>query len=108
MSRLRLACCAAIAVNFAALKLDGQSPAASSEFIAFRVDAQRVVATVQETQVEGRQVREELSPPPVAQFGYEYFEPPESWGELLDEYNVGGRWLIHTAPGRVFEATVER
>ena len=108
MSRLPLACCAAIAVNFAALKLDGQSPAASSEFIAFRVDAQRVVATVQETQVEGPQVREGLSPHPVAQFGYEYFEPPQSWGELLDEYSVGSRWLIHTAPGRVFEATVER
>jgi len=91
-----------------AARLYGQAPAPSSEFIAFRVDSERVVATVLELPVEGPQVREGLSPPPVARFGYEYFEPPDYWGTLPNDHTVGDRWLIHAAPGRVFEASVER
>ncbi len=93
---------------FAAAKLYAQSPAPSSEFIAFRGDPERVVATVLVPSVEGPQVREGLSPPRVARFGYEYFEPPDYWGKLSNDHNVGDRWLVHTSPGRVFEATVER
>lgn len=95
------------ALFLAAAKPYGQAPASSSEFIAFRADAERVVATVQELRVEGPQVREGLSPPPVAHFGYEYFDPPDHWS-TPDDHNIGGRWLIHTGPGQVFEATVER
>jgi hypothetical protein len=87
--------------------LHGQSPASSAEYVAFRVDAERVVATVLVQKVEGPQVREGLSPPPVAHFGYEYFEPPDYWG-VRNDHNVGDRWVIHTAPGQVFEATVQR
>jgi hypothetical protein len=96
-----------VAFTLAAATPSGQSPAQSSEYIAFRVDAERVVATLFTKDVEGPQVREGLSPRPVAQFGYEYFDPPNYW-PVADAESVGDRWVIHTAPGQMFEATVER
>ena len=95
-----------VACTVAAASLYGQSPA-SSEYVAFRVDAAQVVATVRVQKVEGPQVREGLSARPIARFGYEYFDPPDYWG-VRNDHNVGDRWVIHTAPGQVFEATVQR
>lgn len=93
----------------AAPRLYSQSAAPSDEFIAFRVDDKHVVATVSTPRgVDGRQVREGLSPSPVARFGYEYFEPPDFWGTLPNDHHVGDRRWIHTAPGQAYEATVER
>lgn len=97
-----------VAVILAAATLYGQSASPASEYIAFRVDAERVVATVLVRDVNLPQVREGVSRPPVARFGYEYFEPPDSWGELRHDHTVGDQWLIHTAPGQVLQATVER
>src|SRR5688500_11477057 len=114
MNCFRLACCLGLvgwgaAFIVARPRLYGQSPAPSDEFIAFRVDDEHVVATVLTPRgVDAPQVREGLSPSPVARFGYEYFEPPDFWGTLPDDHNVGDRWWIHTAPGQVYEATVER
>jgi len=99
----------AAALMVEAAQLYGQSPDSSAEFIAFRVDAEHVVATVLIPRAaDGPQVREGLSPSPVARFGYEYFEPPDYWGTLPTDHNIGDRWVIHTAPGEVYEATVER
>ena len=96
-----------VSLILAVATLYGQSPASSPEYIAFRVDAERVIATLWVQDVEGPQVREGLSPPPVARFGYEYFEPPDYWRVQSDD-KAGDRWVIHTAPGQAFEATVER
>ncbi len=92
----------------AAATLYGQSPSPASEFIAFRVDGERVIATVLVRDVNLPQVRKGLSPLPVAQFGYPYFEPPDNWGDLRTDHKAGDRWLIHAAPGQVFQATVDR
>jgi hypothetical protein len=97
-----------LAFILAAATVAGQSPSPSSEHIAFRVDAERVVATVLVRDVNRPQVRKGLSRPPVARFGYEYFEPPDYWGDLRNDHKVADRWLIHTAPGQVLQATVER
>ena len=106
MARLPLACAAFV---LATAGLYAQSSDPSSEFVVFRVDAERVIATVLlPRNADGPQVREGLSPRPVARFGYEYFEPPRYWGALPDDHNAGDRWLIHTAPGQLFESTVER
>ena len=102
-SRLFLAVSCIVAATMAY----GQSPASSSEYIAFRVDAERVVATVLVQKAVGPQVREGLSPPPVARFGYKYFEPLDNWG-VPGDHNVGDRWVIHAGPAQVFEGTVER
>jgi hypothetical protein len=85
----------------------GQSPVPSSEYIAFRVDATRVVATVSVREAKVPQVREGLSPPPVARFGYRYFEAPAHWKEQ-GGHNVGDRWVIHAGSAQAFEGTVER
>jgi hypothetical protein len=97
-----------VAFALAAATLYGQSPSPLSEYIAFQVDAERVVATVLVRDLNLPQVREGVSRPPVARFGYEYFEPPDYWGDLRNDYEVGDQWLIHTAPGQVLQATVER
>ena len=97
-----------VAFILAAATLYGQSPSVTSEYIAFRVDADHVVATVLVRDVNLPQVHKGLSPVPVAQFGYQYFEPPDYWGDLRTDHNVGDRWLIQTAPGQVLHATVER
>jgi hypothetical protein len=97
-----------VAFILAATTLSGQLPSPASEYIAFRVDAERVVATVLVRDANLPQVRKGLSPSPVARFGYQYFEPPDYWGDLPNDHKAGDRWSIHTAPGQVFQATVER
>ncbi len=97
-----------VAFVLAAATLYGQSPSPASEYIAFRVDADQVVATVLVRDVNLPQVHKGLSPVPVAQLGYRYFEPPDYWGDLRTDHKVGDRWLIQTAPGQVFQATVDR
>ena len=108
MSRVRRPLLVSSIACILATTLYGQAPASSSEYIAFRVDAERVVATVLVRNVNLPQVREGQSPRPVARFGYEYFEPPDYWGDLQNDHNIGDPWFIQTAPGQVFDATVER
>ena len=97
-----------VAVVLAAAALYGQSPSPPSEYIAFRVDAERVIATVLVRDVNLPQVRKGLSPSPVARFGYQHFEPPDYWGDLRNDHKAGEPWLIHTASGHVLPAIVER
>lgn len=86
--------------------LNGQAPA-PSEYVAFRADAERVVATLLVEEGKPPQVTQGFSQPPVARLGYRYFDPPRHWSKQ-QEFPAGDRWLIHTAPGQVFDATVER
>ena len=102
----RLALATALILGMTTLR--SQPAVSSSEYIAFRVDAERVIAHLRTLpNVDGPQVRTGLSPSPRAKFGYEHFDPPVYW-QVTNEYSVGDRWTIHTAPGRTFEATVER
>ena len=71
-----------VAVVLATAALYGQSPSPPSEHIAFRVDAERVIATVLVLDLRTcPQVHKGLSPSPVAWFGYQHFEPPDYWGD---------------------------
>lgn len=102
----RLALATALILGMTPLR--SQPAVSSPEYIAFRVDAERVLAHLRTLpNVDGPQVRTGLSPRPVAKFGYEHFDPPEYW-QVAKEHSVGDRWTIHTAPGRTFDATVER
>jgi hypothetical protein len=87
----------------------GQAPGAGSSFIAFRVDGDRVVATIKVTDRSEQQVSERLSPEPMARFGYRYFDPPAQWREQnAAAMRAGEPWLIHSAPGQAFQADAER
>ena len=56
-----------------------------------------------------KQVRDGLSAEPIARFGYQYFDPPALWDQQdAAGMGAGDRWLIQTAPGKVFQAETER
>ena len=87
----------------------GQATRPESLFVAFRADANRVVATITVTEASTPQITEGLSPEPVARFGYRYFDPPAQWREeSAIEVHAGDRWQIHAAPGQAFQAEAER
>jgi hypothetical protein len=80
------------------------------EYIAFRFDDRRVIATIKIVDPPAsRQVREGLSAAPAARFGYPYFTPPAAW---TDRWPAGIRsqhdWAIHTGAGQPIAATLER
>src|SRR6185436_2937130 len=78
-------------------------------FVAFRADANRVVATITVTEASTPQITEGLSPEPVARLGYRYFDPPAQWREEnAIEVHAGDRWQIHAASGQAFQAEAER
>jgi hypothetical protein len=86
-----------------------QERTAEPAFVAFRVDEHRVIATLTVTEPLARQVREGLSPEPVARFGYRHFEPPASWHDRVPaDIRDARRWTIHAGPGQVFAAETER
>ena len=86
----------------------GQAPSPEFGYIAFRVDDRRLIANILVRNVSLPQVREDLSPHPLARYGYKHFELPRSWLDLPTDIRSGDRWLVHTSPARVIEATVDR
>jgi hypothetical protein len=87
----------------------GQVPGPESSFVAFRVDGDRVVATIRVMDLSGQHVTDGLSAEPMARFGYRYFDPPALWREQsAADMPSGDRWLIHSAPGQAFQAETER
>ncbi len=104
---------AGVAAIAAALLTDatvaGQEAGPASAFVAFRLDADRVVATLRVTDFGTRQVTDGLSVPPRVRYGYPYFDLPAAWREKgVPDVPAGQRWLIHAAPGQTFEAEAER
>jgi len=104
---------ASVAAMAAAMLTDaaavGQEPALGSAFVAFRVDGNRAIATLRVVDIATRQVKDGLSAEPMARFGYRYFDPPAPWREQgVADMPPGERWLIHSAPGQVFQAETER
>ena len=87
----------------------GQEPPAQSAFVAFRVDAQHVIATIKVTEIAGKQIVDGLSQAPPAQFGYPHFDAPASWKEHVPAQIHGAKqWVVHAAPGQPFGAVPER
>jgi len=84
----------------------GQSPP-PSEYVAFRVDDQHLIATVLVREATGSQVREGLSPRPAARYGYPYFTIPDWWRDRPFAAPPLGRWIVHLSPNSVIEATAE-
>lgn len=88
----------------------GQPPPPPAAYVAFRFDAERLIASVRVVDVPGfRQVTNGLSPAPVAKLGYRFFALPESWQAWLPA-GAGStdRWVVQAAAGQVFEAVPER
>jgi hypothetical protein len=101
-----------IGVLCAAMELTSlaQSTAVTpTEFIAFRVDDTHVIAVVKilDNAVKP-QANREISPEPMARYGFPYFEAPPEFGAHVPTALRSARWLIHAAPGHAFDATVGR
>jgi hypothetical protein len=80
----------------------------AAEVLAFRVDDERLVATVLLREASPPQIREGLSPAPVARYGYRYFAVPSSWHERQPfEVPQADRWAVHLSPDDVIEAVAE-
>ena len=84
-----------------------QAQASEAEYVAFRVDEQRLIATVLVREIAG-QVTEGLSPKPVAKYGYRHFPLPPWWKER-EAFSTpdADRWVVQLAPGQVIEAAAE-
>ncbi len=94
----------------AVFMIAGSSPHGQgvSEYVAFRVDDRRVIAHLVKREVTPPQIDADLSPRPLAKFGYRYFDLPRSWGNAPTGIQTGDEWLVHTSPERIVRATVER
>ena len=87
----------------------GQESVPQSAFVAFRVDAHHVIATITVSEIAGKQIRDGMSPAPPARFGYQHFDPPASWRERVPPHiRSAKQWVVHAAPGQPFEAVAER
>lgn len=84
----------------------GQS-ASATEYVAFRVDDQRLIATALVREATGGQVREGLSPAPAARYGYPHFTIPAWWRDRPFVAPPLGRWIVHLSAESVIEATAE-
>jgi hypothetical protein len=98
-----------VSVAFFAASTPQSSPS-TTEFVAFRFDDERAIATVKVADIpDARQIKQGLSAEPMARFGYSYADVPETWHPWLPTgIRSGDRWLLHTGPGQVIEATAER
>jgi hypothetical protein len=78
-------------------------------FLAFRFDRQRVVATIKSDVNVSLPQLGRNAPPPLAKFGYLIFDLPDVLQPLVpSSIRPGDRWVVHTAAGEAFDATVER
>jgi hypothetical protein len=87
-----------------------QAPPITTEFVAFRFDDERAIATVKVAHIpDGWQIMQGGSAEPIARFGYAYADVPDTWKPWLPTgIRSGDRWLLHTGPGQVIETTAER
>jgi hypothetical protein len=97
---------------FAVLVSTGVGPQAqvprAAEYLAFRVDDERLVATVLVRDPTPPQIREGLSPAPAARYGYPHFAVPSWWQERQPfEVPQADRWAVHVSPDDVIDAVAE-
>jgi hypothetical protein len=88
----------------------GQSVAVSpTEFIGFRFDDTHVIAVVKVLDDAGKLLRDRAaSAMPAAQYGFPYVDAPPELGAHVPAALQSARWVIHAAPGQVFDATAEK
>lgn len=98
---------ALLAVAFGAGALP-QGQSAPTEYVAFRFDDQRLIATVLVREATTGQVREGLSPRPAARYGYQFFTIPPWWRERPFAAPPLGRWIVHLSADIVIEAAAEQ
>ena len=82
-----------------------QAPA--PEYIAFRVDDQRIIATLVVREPTRPRITDESSPRPAARYGYPHFAVPAGWRERPFSVPANERWVVHVSPGSRIEATAE-
>ena len=111
MKLLSVAFVAALTLLAIAIGVEARSQgrsASATEYVAFRVDDQHLIATVLVREATGSQVREGLSPRPAAQYGYPHFTIPAAWRDRPFAAPPLGRWIVHLSPASVIEATAEQ
>jgi hypothetical protein len=84
------------------------SQTAVTEYIAFRVDDHRVIATVFVREPTPPQIRDGLSSRPAARYGHSHFAVP-SWWRDRQPFDIpsSGRWLVQLSAGRMIEAVAK-
>lgn len=85
-----------------------QAPSSPLPYVAFRVDDERLIATVLIRDPTPPRVTEGLSPRPVARYGYQHFAPPAWWRDRPLVAPSSNRWSVHLAPGLVIDAVAEQ
>lgn len=98
---------AVLAVMGGTSLLSQEQTAPVAEYIAFRVDDHRLVATTLLREATSGQARDEQATRPAARYGYAHFAVPEWWRERPFVEPPLGRWMVHIAPGTAIEATAE-
>src|SRR5687767_166058 len=88
----------------AGTSLLSQTTAPVAEYIAFRVDDHRLVATTLLREPVLPQIRQDPLMRLAARYGYAYFAVPERWRERPFIEPPLGRWVVHLAPGAAIEA----
>jgi hypothetical protein len=80
------------------------------EYIAFRVDDERVIAVLKTHDEGARQMQgNEVSGKPAAAYGFTGFEPPPEWLKYVPpEMRPGARWKLDVGGGRMLDALAER
>ena len=94
-----------MALTFTGARAQSES---ASEYVAFRIDDRRLLATVLIRESTPPQIRDGLSPPPVARFGYSYFTVPPWWQDRPFVVPSPGPWSVHLSPGSLIGATAEQ
>jgi hypothetical protein len=98
---------ALVTVIVVALALAHTQQARAPGYIAFRVDDQRIIATVLVRASTPPQIREGLAPRPMARYGYAHFALPAWWRSRPFSVPPQERWAVHVSPGVVIEATAK-
>jgi hypothetical protein len=80
------------------------------DYIAFRLDDERVIAVLKTIDDPGPQRKEqEVSSPPAASYGFPIFEPPAEWLKSVPPtMRTGARWKVDVGGGRTLDAIAER
>jgi hypothetical protein len=80
------------------------------DYIAFRLDDERVIAVLKTIDDPGPQRKEqEVSSPPAASYGFPIFEPPAEWLKSVPPtMRTGARWKVDVGGGRTLDAVAER
>jgi hypothetical protein len=98
---------ALVAVTVFAFAAARAQQAPAPEYIAFRVDDERLIATLLVREPAAPQIRDGFPLRPAARYGYPHVAVPDSWRERPFSVPPQERWVVHVSPGSVIEATAK-